>query len=141
MHFINKGKLKHSYDSSKNKTKRVKRFRLFHFKVFISFILFAAGLQTDLDDKMKELQSKSDTVTALGEWLCSVAKDCKLNKYKSNGLTMKMVLLSALQVSTLTVQVEGLKRQAQDTVSEVKVKGLFACHDTMTILKLEELLR
>lgn len=109
--------------------------------MFESFILFAVGLQTDLDDKMKELQSKSDTVTALGKWLCSVAKDCKLNKFKSNRLIMKMVLLSALQVSTLTVQVEGLKRQAQGTVSEVKVKGLFACHDTMTILKLRELLR
>lgn len=109
---------------------------MFHLKVFESFILFAEGLQAGLDDKMKELQSKSDTVTALGEWLCCVAQDCKLNKYKSNGLIMKMVLLSALQVSTLTVQVEGLKRQVQDTVSEVKVKGLFACHDTMTILKL-----
>lgn len=119
----------------------MKRFTSFHFKVFESFNLFAVGLQTDLDDKMKELQSKSATVTALGEWLCSVAKDCKLNKNKSNRLIMKIALLSALQVSTLTVQVEGLKRQAQDTVSEVKVKGMFACHDTMTIVKLGELLR
>ncbi|XP_067461160.1 golgin subfamily A member 4 isoform X3 [Thunnus thynnus] len=52
-------------------------------------------LQNDLDDKMKELQSKSDSVTSL-----------------------------ALQVSTLTLQLEELKRQLQNTESKTKIKEL-----------------
>ncbi|XP_074506447.1 uncharacterized protein LOC141776628 isoform X2 [Sebastes fasciatus] len=52
-------------------------------------------LQNDLDAKMKELQSKSDSVTSL-----------------------------ALQVSTLTLQLEELKRQLQNTESETKIKEL-----------------
>ncbi|XP_042284663.1 centrosomal protein of 290 kDa isoform X10 [Thunnus maccoyii] len=52
-------------------------------------------LQNDLDDKMKELQSKSDSVTSL-----------------------------ALQISTLTLQLEELKRQLQNTESKTKIKEL-----------------
>lgn len=36
---------------------------MFHVVVF----LVHAGVQSDLDDKMKELQSKSDSVTTLGQ--------------------------------------------------------------------------
>lgn len=51
------------------------------FKVFKCCILFCelnsfkcvlVDLQNDLDTKLKELQSKSDTVTSLGEWWCCV---------------------------------------------------------------------
>ncbi|XP_044223830.1 putative leucine-rich repeat-containing protein DDB_G0290503 isoform X4 [Thunnus albacares] len=52
-------------------------------------------LQNDLDDKMKELQSKSDSITSL-----------------------------ALQISTLTLQLEELKRQLQNTESKSKIKEL-----------------
>ncbi|XP_053293440.1 GRIP and coiled-coil domain-containing protein 2 isoform X4 [Pleuronectes platessa] len=52
-------------------------------------------LQTDLDEKLKKLQSESDSVTSL-----------------------------ALQVSTITVQLEELKRQLQNTDSEAKIQEL-----------------
>ncbi|XP_047446408.1 centromere-associated protein E [Mugil cephalus] len=52
-------------------------------------------LQTSLDAKLGELQSKSDTITSL-----------------------------TLQISTLNVQVEGLKKQLQNTVSKSKVDEL-----------------
>ncbi|CAJ1071559.1 putative leucine-rich repeat-containing protein DDB_G0290503 isoform X2 [Xyrichtys novacula] len=52
-------------------------------------------LQDDLDAKLKELESKSDTVTSL-----------------------------ALQISTLTQQLEDLKRQLQKSDSESKIKKL-----------------
>lgn len=41
---------------------------------------------------------------------------------------MKMSFLSALQVSTLTTQVEELERQVQDSSSEALIKGLFTFH-------------
>ncbi|KAK2895684.1 putative leucine-rich repeat-containing protein DDB_G0290503 isoform X2 [Channa argus] len=53
------------------------------------------GLQNELDDKMHELLSKTDTVTSL-----------------------------ALQVSTLTLQLEELKRQLQNTESKTKIEEL-----------------
>ncbi|KAK2821959.1 hypothetical protein Q5P01_022024 [Channa striata] len=53
------------------------------------------GLQNELDDRMRELLSKSDTVTSL-----------------------------ALQVSTLTLQLEELKRQLQNTESKTKIEEL-----------------
>nr|XP_046263285.1 restin homolog [Scatophagus argus] len=70
-------------------------------------------LQNDLDAKMKELQSKSDTVSSL-----------------------------ALQVSTLTLQLEELKRQLQNTDSETKIKELQKLIDEKNnelTLKTEEL--
>ncbi|XP_051254606.1 myosin-2 heavy chain isoform X11 [Dicentrarchus labrax] len=60
-------------------------------------------LQNDLDAKMKELQSRSDTVTSL-----------------------------ALQISTLTLQLEELKRQLQNTDSETKIKELQKIIDEKT---------
>ncbi|KAI3375288.1 hypothetical protein L3Q82_021788 [Scortum barcoo] len=61
------------------------------------------NLQNDLDAKIKELQSKSDTVTSL-----------------------------ALQVSTLTLQLEELKKQLQNTESETKIKELQKIIDEKT---------
>ncbi|XP_060941146.1 putative leucine-rich repeat-containing protein DDB_G0290503 isoform X2 [Limanda limanda] len=52
-------------------------------------------LQTDLDEKLRKLQSESDSVTSL-----------------------------ALQVSTITMQQEELKRQLQNTDSEAKIQEL-----------------
>ncbi|XP_062260885.1 GRIP and coiled-coil domain-containing protein 2-like isoform X2 [Platichthys flesus] len=52
-------------------------------------------LQTDLDEKLKKLQTESDSVTSL-----------------------------ALQVSTITLQQEELKRQLQNTDSEAKIQEL-----------------
>ncbi|KAK1879475.1 Laminin-like protein epi-1 [Dissostichus eleginoides] len=59
------------------------------------FVLQLKDLHNKLDGKMKELQSKAESVTSL-----------------------------ALQVSTLTVQLEELKRQLQNTESESKRKEL-----------------
>ncbi|XP_070830221.1 putative leucine-rich repeat-containing protein DDB_G0290503 [Chaetodon trifascialis] len=61
-------------------------------------------LQNDLDAKMKDLQSRSDTVTSL-----------------------------ALQVSTLTMQLEELKRQLQNTESETKIQELQKIIDEKTV--------
>lgn len=74
---------------------------------------------------MKELQTKSDSVTTLGQWWsCVISKRLKQAK-KNNWRIMKMSLLSALQVSTLSMQVGQLKRQVQDSTSETAVKGVF----------------
>ncbi|XP_078143754.1 uncharacterized protein LOC144542128 [Centroberyx gerrardi] len=57
------------------------------------------SLQKDLDDKMKELEAKSDSVTSL-----------------------------ALQISTLTLQLEALNRQKLSTDAETKIKGVISDH-------------
>lgn len=97
---------------------------MFHFVVF----LVHTGVQSDLDVKMKELQSKSGSVTTLGQWWPSVISKQLKQAIKEVTDNKKMSLLSALQVSTLTTQVEALKRQVQDSSSEVIIKGVFSFH-------------
>lgn len=45
------------------------------FFVYVYDVNVHAGLQRNLDDKMKELQSKSDSVTTLGGWWSSVTSN------------------------------------------------------------------
>lgn len=74
------------------------------------------GLQDDLEVKLKELQSKSDSVTSLGE-CCRQTAAIHLRLRPLN------LRPAALQVSTLTLQVTNLNSQVQQAVPWTKVKG------------------
>ncbi|KAF3858610.1 hypothetical protein F7725_011811 [Dissostichus mawsoni] len=90
-----------------------------------TYVLQLKELHKNLDGKMKELQSKAESVTSFV-------------------LTFVYVVPSALQVSTLTVQLEELKRQLQNTESESKIKELQQIIDeknTQLTEKTEELLK
>lgn len=87
-------------------------------KLLNDFIV--ADLQNDMNAKLKELKAKSDTISSLGEcWKRRSGGE------RINGWTFKLILLifSVLQISTLSVEVEQLGNQLQNSVSTSKVEG------------------